>query len=125
MRLSQKALVLGLSTFFAAASATLSAGAQTTDTVNETTTTTTTTTAVPAPPSLDGRVPGRVSGTITYVKGHLVTLQQTNQQVVINDEPGLLARETGKIAVGRQVVAIGYWQGGTFYATRIQGLAPM
>lgn len=123
MRLSQKAAILGLSTLFAAAPATmLPAGAQTTDTVNETTTTTTTTTAVAAPP-VDSRVPGRVSGTITSVKGHLVTLQQSAQLLVINDQPGLLARETGKVAVGRQVVALGYWQSGTFYATHIEGLA--
>lgn len=123
MRLSQKAVVLGLSTLFAAASATtLPTGAQTTDTVNETTTTTTTTTTA-APPNVDTRVPGRVSGTITSVTGHLVTLQQSGQQLVINDQPGLLARETGKVAVGRQVVALGYWQSGTFYATHLEGLA--
>jgi hypothetical protein len=122
MRLPKKALVLGLSTLFAAASATtLPAGAQTTDTVNETTTTTTTT-AVTAP-TVDTRVPGRVSGTITSVKGHLVTLQQSAQIIVVNDQPGLLARETGKVAVGRQVVALGYWQSGTFYATHIEGFA--
>jgi hypothetical protein len=147
MRLSQTATVLGLSSLFAAASiAALPAGAQTIDTasphaaycgawqngvfipngncVDETVNAmTTTTTTVVAAPNTEARIPGRVSGTITFVKGHLVTLQQSAQQLVINDEPGLMARETGKVAVGRQVVAHGYWRGGTFYATRLEGLA--
>jgi hypothetical protein len=60
-----------------------------------------------------------VSGTITSVKGHLVTLQQTTQTLVINDQPALDQQATGKIGVGRQVVAVGYWRSGVFYATRI------
>ncbi len=60
-----------------------------------------------------------LSGTITSVKGHLVTLQQTSRSVVINDQPALDRQQSGKVAVGRQVVAYGYWQGGTFYATAI------
>lgn len=60
-----------------------------------------------------------VSGTITNVKGHLVTLQQSNRSVVINDQPALDRQQTGKVANGRQVVAYGYWMGGTFYATAI------
>jgi hypothetical protein len=60
-----------------------------------------------------------IAGTITAVSGHLVTLQQTNHSVVINDSPALARQQTGKVAVGRQVVAYGYWQDGTFYATAI------
>lgn len=59
----------------------------------------------------------RVSGTITSVKGHLVTVQQTTGELVINDQPALDSRTTGRVAVGRQVVAAGYWRNGTFYAT--------
>ncbi len=61
----------------------------------------------------------QVSGTITGVKGHLVTVQQTTRAVVINDIPALEAKQTGKVAVGRVIVAYGYWMDGTFYATGI------
>lgn len=60
-----------------------------------------------------------VAGTITQVSGHLVTLQMTNRTSVINDQPALDHQATGKVAVGRQVVAYGYWDSGTFYATSI------
>jgi hypothetical protein len=60
-----------------------------------------------------------LAGTITAVKGHLVTIQQTTRTLVINDQPALDRQRTGKVAVGRQVVAYGYWMGGTFYATAI------
>lgn len=60
-----------------------------------------------------------VAGTITQVQGHLVTLQQTNKTMVINDQPALNHQQSGKVAVGRQVVAYGYWMHGTFYATGI------
>jgi len=60
-----------------------------------------------------------VSGTITSVKGHLVTLQQSARSVVINDQPALDRQQTGKVAVGRQVVVYGYWMDQTFYATAI------
>nr|MDQ2680992.1 hypothetical protein [Candidatus Eremiobacteraeota bacterium] len=66
----------------------------------------------------------RVSGTITSVTGHLVTLQQSRGSIVINDQPALDAKATGQVAVGRQVVAVGSWRGGTFYASALQfGLA--
>ncbi len=58
----------------------------------------------------------RVSGTITIVKGHLVTVQQS-------DRPGnrrfarLKNELHGCVAVGRQIVNGGYWDNGTFYAT--------
>ncbi|MBV8688959.1 MAG: hypothetical protein JOZ59_02525 [Candidatus Eremiobacteraeota bacterium] len=60
-----------------------------------------------------------VSGTITKVEGHLVSVQQTNRTLVINDQPALDRKATGKVGVGRQVVAYGYWLDGTFYATAI------
>ena len=60
-----------------------------------------------------------VSGTITIVKGHLVTVQQSNGTVVINDQPALDAKQSGKVAVGRMIVAYGYWLDKNFYATAI------
>jgi hypothetical protein len=62
----------------------------------------------------------RVAGTITIVKGHLVTVQQADRSVVINDQPALNNQLTGKVAVGRQVVAYGYWVDHNFYATIIE-----
>jgi hypothetical protein len=68
----------------------------------------------------EGATRGLVTGTITFVKGHLVTVQQATRTVVINDKPALDSQKTGKVAVGRQIVAYGYWQGDNFYATRIE-----
>ena len=65
-----------------------------------------------------------VTGTIVSVKGHLVTLQQTTGQVVIDDSAALNNQSTGRVAVGRQIVAHGYWQGNNFYATAITGGQP-
>ena len=65
-----------------------------------------------------------VAGTIVFVKGHLVTLQQTGGQVVIDDSAALNNQTTGKVAVGRQIVAHGYWQGNNFYATAITSGQP-
>jgi hypothetical protein len=65
-----------------------------------------------------------VAGTITIVKGHLVTLQQTNGTVVIDDTAALSNETSGKVAVGRQIVAHGYWQGNNFYATAITSGQP-
>ncbi len=59
----------------------------------------------------------RVTGTITIVKGHLVTVQQSDRTVVIDDSLALKNQLTGRVAVGRQIVAHGYWDNGTFYAT--------
>lgn len=63
------------------------------------------------------RVPDSLSGTITAVSGNQVTLQQSTQSVIVNDQPALNRHATGNVAVGRQVVAMGYWLHGTFYAT--------
>jgi hypothetical protein len=65
-----------------------------------------------------------VAGTIVSVKGHLVTLQQTTKQVVIDDSAALNNQNSGRVAVGRQIIAHGYWQGENFYATAITGGQP-
>jgi hypothetical protein len=62
----------------------------------------------------------RVAGTITDVKGHLVTVQQAEKTVVVNDQPALNRKTTGRVAVGRQIIAYGYWDAGNFYATAIE-----
>lgn len=62
---------------------------------------------------------GRVAGTITIVKGHLVTIQQTAGTLVINDQPALDDKRTGRVAVGRSITAVGFWKAGVFYATHI------
>lgn len=62
---------------------------------------------------------GMVSGTITSVSGHLVTIQRSTDKIVINDSPALNRQTTGRVAVGRQIVARGFWRDGTFYATSI------
>jgi len=67
-----------------------------------------------------GRVMQRVRGTITSVQGHLVTVQMSTNTLVINDSPALAADQTGRVAVGRMITAHGYWEDGTFYATRIE-----
>lgn len=59
----------------------------------------------------------RLAGTITIVKGHLVTVQQSDRTLVIDDSMALKNQLTGRVAVGRQIVAHGYWDNGTFYAT--------
>lgn len=60
-----------------------------------------------------------IRGTITSVSGHLVTVQRTNDSVVLNDSPALNRQTTGRVAVGRQIVARGFWRDGTFFATSI------
>ncbi len=66
-----------------------------------------------------GRLRGLVRGTISAVSGHLVTIQGNGNSIVINDQPALDRKLTGSVNVGRDVVAVGYWRGGTFYATTI------
>jgi|SRR5579863_8814127 len=62
----------------------------------------------------------RVAGTITVVKGHLVTIQQADKTLVINDQPALNRQTSGRVAVGRQIIAYGYWKDNNFYATAIE-----
>ncbi len=62
----------------------------------------------------------RVAGTITAVRGHLVTLQLSDRTLVINDQPALNRETSGRVAVGRQIVAYGYWDHGNFYATAME-----
>jgi hypothetical protein len=66
----------------------------------------------------------RIEGTITIVKGHLVTVQQSTGAIIIDDTPALSNQFTGKVAVGRRIVAHGYWDGNNFYATIITTLSP-
>ncbi|HEY8313007.1 MAG TPA: DUF5666 domain-containing protein [Candidatus Baltobacteraceae bacterium] len=73
------------------------------------------TTAVPA--SAQTAQPRAISGTITAVSGHLVTVQRSTGSIVIDDQPALDNKSTGNVAVGRQVVAVGAWRDGTFYAS--------
>jgi hypothetical protein len=61
----------------------------------------------------------RIDGTITMVKGHLVTVQQSTGTIVVDDTPALNRKDSGKVAVGRSIVAHGYWDGDNFYATLI------
>ena len=68
----------------------------------------------------NGRIMQHVRGTITSVQGHLVTVQMSTNTLVINDSPALAADQTGRVAVGRMITAHGYWEDGTFYATRIE-----
>ena len=100
--------------------------------VEETTTTTTTTTsrpadagpAAPAPGAMTAERPGRamerLRGTITAVNGHMVTLQQSTRTLVVNDTPALSREDSGRVAVGRQVTAHGYWEDDTFYVSRFE-----
>jgi hypothetical protein len=95
--------------------------------VTETTTTTTTTqpAAIPAPPpgnvvaaGAPNRVAERVSGKIVAVNGHMVTLQHGDRTLIVDDSRALNREDTGHVATGREVVAHGYWEDGTFYAGR-------
>ena len=66
----------------------------------------------------------RIEGTITIVKGHLITVQQSTGTIVIDDTPALNNQFSGKVAVGRQILAHGYWDGNNFYATIITSPVP-
>ena len=60
-----------------------------------------------------------ITGTIVAVNGNQVTILSNFQPVTIDDQPALDNRTSGRVAVGRTVTAYGYWQGGTFFATRL------
>jgi hypothetical protein len=62
----------------------------------------------------------RIAGTITTVQGHLVTVQLSDRAIVINDQPALNRQTSGRVAVGRQIIAYGYWRDGNFYATAME-----
>lgn len=93
-----------------------------TDTTTTTTTTqpamaTTTRTAMAAA-APNGRIAERVSGKITYVDKHMITLQHGERTLIVNDSRAISRGDTGHVATGRDVVAHGYWEDGTFYASR-------
>lgn len=96
--------------------------------VTETTTTTTTTqpAAVAAPGAAvvvaapNGRINERISGKIIAVDKNMVTLQHGNRTLIVNDGRALSREDTGRVATGREVVAHGYWEDGTFYANRFE-----
>ena len=89
--------------------------------VTETKTTTTTSQAAPdTATALVGAVPARISerisGKITGVNGNMVTLQHGDRTMQIDDSRALDLQDTGKVATGRDIIAHGYWEAGTFYA---------
>ncbi|HUY11793.1 MAG TPA: hypothetical protein VMV73_05985 [Candidatus Dormibacteraeota bacterium] len=61
-----------------------------------------------------------VAGTIVSVTGHLVTVQRSAGKLVIDDQLALNRKMTGQVAVGRRILAHGYWRNKVFYATLIQ-----
>jgi hypothetical protein len=85
---------------------------------------TTTTTTQPAPAMMAGsaavatpnRVGERVSGKIVMVNKNMLTLQHGDRSMTVDDSRALNLDQTGHIATGRDVVAHGYWEDGTFYA---------
>jgi hypothetical protein len=70
--------------------------------------------AVAAP----NRVSERVSGKIVIVDKNMITLQHGDRTLIVNDGRALNRDDTGHVATGRDVVAHGYWEDGTFYANR-------
>jgi hypothetical protein len=96
--------------------------------VSETTTTTTTmqpatapmagpaVAAAPAAPA--ARVNERITGKITIVNKNMITLQHGNSTLIVDDSRALDRGATGHVATGREIVAHGYWEDGTFYASR-------
>jgi hypothetical protein len=101
--------------------------------VTETTTTTTTTSQQPAAATVpgaatgavviaapNGRVAERISGKIIAVNGHMVTLQHGDRTLIVNDSRALSREDTGRVATGRDIIAHGYWEDGTFFANRFE-----
>jgi hypothetical protein len=91
--------------------------------VTETSTTTTTTqpaTTAGAGPAVaaPNRVSERVSGKIVIVNKNMITLQHGDRTLIVDDSRALNRDDTGHVATGRDVVAHGYWEDGTFYANR-------
>lgn len=92
--------------------------------VTETTTTTTTTQAAPPTSTqvvavpVSGRVAEHITGKITAVNGHMITMEQGDHTLIVDDSRALSREDTGKVATGRAVVAHGYWEDGVFYANR-------
>jgi hypothetical protein len=64
----------------------------------------------------------RLSGVITIVKGTMVTIQQADRTITVDDKPALKNEMTGRVAVGRAVTMHGYWKDNMFFATRIDSV---
>jgi hypothetical protein len=75
-----------------------------------------------APNGLCAKQHMRLTGVITIVKGSMVTIQQSDHTITINDKPALNNEMTGRVAVGRTVTVHGFWQDGTFFATSIDSV---
>jgi hypothetical protein len=88
----------------------------TTTTMPATTTATSVMAAAPVVAAGPARVNERVSGKITIVNKHMITLQHGDRTLVVNDSRALNLNDTGHVATGRDVIAHGYWEDGTFYA---------
>ena len=50
----------------------------------------------------------------------MVTLRHGDNVLIVNDSRALSREDTGKVATGRDIVAHGYWEDGTFYANRFE-----
>ena len=48
----------------------------------------------------------------------MVTLQHGDRTLIVDDSRALDREVTGHVATGRDIVAHGYWEDGTFYAGR-------
>jgi hypothetical protein len=72
--------------------------------------------AVAAAPNAPNRIAERVTGKIIAVNGTMVTLRHGDRTLIVNDSRALNREDTGHVATGREVVAHGYWEDGTFYA---------
>ena len=52
------------------------------------------------------------------VNKNMITLQHGDRTLIVNDSRALNRDGTGHVATGRDIVAHGYWEDGTFYANR-------
>jgi hypothetical protein len=73
-------------------------------------------------PWADGaRHRGQLRGTIIAVNGNMVTVRTWHRgRITFNDGPALRRQTSGRVAVGRDIVANGFWRNGEFLATSIE-----
>lgn len=57
----------------------------------------------------------RVHGMIVGWSDNMLTLQRGKLQLTVNDQPAIDHHATGRIEMGRKVIAEGYWKDGTFF----------